>query len=147
MSPHVRKNDAGVATDNSRIGHVEKLAGDHDAVPTGLGFHLNVDLKWVRAIEHLPCPSTCGSSSFEYRLEKTVEENLDAAAGSLSLIRQLRSCKGCLGDSDRLLRRPITRFRGCGLPDSLDRKSTRLNSSHRCISYAVFCLKKKKNKT
>src|SRR5437764_4372394 len=27
-----------------------------------------------------------------------------------------------------------------------DRKSTRLNSSHRCISYAVFCLKKKKNK-
>src|SRR5437762_9987976 len=23
-----------------------------------------------------------------------------------------------------------------------DRKSTRLNSSHRCISYAVFCLKK-----
>src|SRR5437879_8654131 len=27
---------------------------------------------------------------------------------------------------------------------SRDRKSTRLNSSHRCISYAVFCLKKKK---
>src|SRR5437879_10832166 len=27
----------------------------------------------------------------------------------------------------------------------VDRKSTRLNSSHRCISYAVFCLKKKKN--
>src|SRR5256886_12992634 len=29
----------------------------------------------------------------------------------------------------------------------LDRKSTRLNSSHSQISYAVFCLKKKKNKT
>src|SRR6266481_8342553 len=28
----------------------------------------------------------------------------------------------------------------------LDRKSTRLNSSHSSISYAVFCLKKKKNK-
>src|SRR5437763_7689138 len=27
--------------------------------------------------------------------------------------------------------------------DAEDRKSTRLNSSHRCISYAVFCLKKK----
>src|SRR6195256_3322813 len=26
---------------------------------------------------------------------------------------------------------------------AVDRKSTRLNSSHRCISYAVFCLKKK----
>src|SRR5437762_9171286 len=33
---------------------------------------------------------------------------------------------------------PLTRL-GCR-----DRKSTRLNSSHRCISYAVFCLKKKK---
>src|SRR2546427_4749437 len=29
----------------------------------------------------------------------------------------------------------------------LDRKSTRLNSSHSQISYAVFCLKKKKNQT
>src|SRR5207249_7724930 len=28
---------------------------------------------------------------------------------------------------------------------SIDRKSTRLNSSHVSISYAVFCLKKKKN--
>src|SRR3712207_7162329 len=31
------------------------------------------------------------------------------------------------------------------LPDDPDRKSTRLNSSHANISYAVFCLKKKKN--
>src|SRR3712207_8119468 len=30
---------------------------------------------------------------------------------------------------------------------TLDRKSTRLNSSHANISYAVFCLKKKKNHT
>src|SRR5690625_6721627 len=29
-------------------------------------------------------------------------------------------------------------------PDDLDRKSTRLNSSHVAISYAVFCLKKKR---
>src|SRR2546430_12700853 len=29
-------------------------------------------------------------------------------------------------------------------PKNLDRKSTRLNSSHSQISYAVFCLKKKK---
>src|SRR5690242_21181072 len=32
------------------------------------------------------------------------------------------------------------------LPRVLDRKSTRLNSSHMSISYAVFCLKKKKEK-
>src|SRR5256885_10353400 len=31
-----------------------------------------------------------------------------------------------------------------GAPSSTDRKSTRLNSSHLVISYAVFCLKKKK---
>src|SRR5256886_10920818 len=31
------------------------------------------------------------------------------------------------------------------LRERLDRKSTRLNSSHSQISYAVFCLKKKKN--
>src|SRR3712207_8477201 len=40
----------------------------------------------------------------------------------------------------------------CRQPDNvvdnnLDRKSTRLNSSHANISYAVFCLKKKKNTT
>src|SRR5438876_8288757 len=32
------------------------------------------------------------------------------------------------------------------LSDHVDRKSTRLNSSHPSISYAVFCLKKKKKK-
>src|SRR2546422_2419249 len=36
--------------------------------------------------------------------------------------------------------------RGAPFPDRLlDRKSTRLNSSHGYISYAVFCLKKKKS--
>src|SRR3712207_6976741 len=34
-----------------------------------------------------------------------------------------------------------------GLAPYGDRKSTRLNSSHANISYAVFCLKKKKNTT
>src|SRR5258708_24170581 len=32
-------------------------------------------------------------------------------------------------------------------PQFTDRKSTRLNSSHQIISYAVFCLKKKKTNT
>src|SRR5260221_5132015 len=34
-----------------------------------------------------------------------------------------------------------------GLANQGDRKSTRLNSSHTVISYAVFCLKKKKKTT
>src|SRR3712207_7287830 len=43
-------------------------------------------------------------------------------------------------------RRVAPRFeeRGRALLRALDRKSTRLNSSHANISYAVFCLKKKK---
>src|SRR5436305_7046817 len=38
-------------------------------------------------------------------------------------------------------------FQGIGfaIPSNQDRKSTRLNSSHVRISYAVFCLKKKKS--
>src|SRR5688572_31845844 len=41
---------------------------------------------------------------------------------------------------NRRTERPLRRL-------AQDRKSTRLNSSHSQISYAVFCLKKKKNKT
>src|SRR2546428_13596988 len=45
----------------------------------------------------------------------------------------------------RLLRRVLTPPLAVGLDDAeRDRKSTRLNSSHDQISYAVFCLKKKK---
>src|SRR5207248_11481492 len=40
---------------------------------------------------------------------------------------------------------PKLRSMEAKLRDLGDRKSTRLNSSHRTISYAVFCLKKKKN--
>src|SRR5688572_31355594 len=40
----------------------------------------------------------------------------------------------------------IHRYRVTTIVAMLDRKSTRLNSSHSQISYAVFCLKKKKRK-
>src|SRR3712207_7936458 len=40
---------------------------------------------------------------------------------------------------------PVTRAGRSGAGDRPDRKSTRLNSSHANISYAVFCLKKKTN--
>src|SRR5438552_14184402 len=46
---------------------------------------------------------------------------------------------GCRGTGDS--RSPPTAWAICG---ERDRKSTRLNSSHQIISYAVFCLKKKK---
>src|SRR6266446_3803137 len=61
--------------------------------------------------------------------------------------RSPRYCKE-IADGDAL--RPSHRGggagRGCGRRlHHQDRKSTRLNSSHLVISYAVFCLKKKKN--
>src|SRR5690348_17783920 len=40
-------------------------------------------------------------------------------------------------------REPVEQRAGAGARALVDRKSTRLNSSHPSISYAVFCLKKK----
>src|SRR5256885_7148473 len=52
------------------------------------------------------------------------------------LSRQSGACAGCAA---RPARTPLARRERC----AGDRKSTRLNSSHLVISYAVFCLKKK----
>src|SRR5438874_10356926 len=49
-------------------------------------------------------------------------------------------------DMSRMRCSPSRRSPSC-VPPWRDRKSTRLNSSHVEISYAVFCLKKKKNTT
>src|SRR5258708_23916899 len=46
-----------------------------------------------------------------------------------------------------LLIKPLHQQNWRGVVGGEDRKSTRLNSSHQIISYAVFCLKKKKNQT
>src|SRR2546427_10625555 len=43
-------------------------------------------------------------------------------------------------------RRPVGERVPASVQEGRDRKSTRLNSSHSQISYAVFCLKKKKKK-
>src|SRR5260221_1043709 len=48
------------------------------------------------------------------------------------------------GHRGRHCRRRARRFRGRRRAAAQDRKSTRLNSSHTVISYAVFCFKKKK---
>src|SRR5437867_10504768 len=62
-----------------------------------------------------------------------------------------RSSSRC-GSSSDLERQVVSERTTClaqtaiSLRARQDRKSTRLNSSHRTISYAVFCLKKKKKK-
>src|SRR5260221_7878798 len=65
-----------------------------------------------------------------------------------TLFRSIRSraarsdCLGIERGDSRLARPRVFRYLGVGR-DFGDRKSTRLNSSHTVISYAVFCLKKK----
>src|SRR5437762_5922344 len=55
----------------------------------------------------------------------------------LTALRQL-GCDVHVGHAAENLTDP-----SCVVVSSADRKSTRLNSSHRCTSYAVFCLKTK----
>src|SRR2546430_13597229 len=57
---------------------------------------------------------------------------------ALALLLLVQNVSASVGRVDRVDR---------GDRESLDRKSTRLNSSHSQISYAVFCLKKKKQIT
>src|SRR2546421_3467462 len=65
-------------------------------------------------------------------------DEADSPRGRIELMRALEA--GELGVEDRFLTLHLDRCLGC----RGDRKSTRLNSSHDQISYAVFCLKKKK---
>src|SRR3712207_8868955 len=76
-----------------------------------------------------------------------------------SAVRRHQPARARVGDRQGLVTRrrarhglPALHVRAVGTelrlvgPATRDRKSTRLNSSHANISYAVFCLKKKKNK-
>src|SRR5205809_6036984 len=57
--------------------------------------------------------------------------------------RRVERHAGLLAERADRLQRAMQMRAGLGI----DRKSTRLNSSHGYISYAVFCLKKKKSRT
>src|SRR3712207_7916655 len=59
------------------------------------------------------------------------------------VLEPLASAEACLLDSDRDSGVVLIDVGG-GTTDVADRKSTRLNSSHANISYAVFCLQKNK---
>src|SRR5207248_11677717 len=73
--------------------------------------------------------STCGSSQGGHQRSKRSTAGAVHAVAFAARVAALAHTRRSAG-------------RGVGIAE--DRKSTRLNSSHRTISYAVFCLKKKK---
>src|SRR2546426_8990388 len=77
---------------------------------------------------------------FRSRPRQDVPERLAPTPGDARASRRL---PGGSARRDRRRARPERRRQD----DTQDRKSTRLNSSHLVISYAVFCLKKKKKQT
>src|SRR5438045_6937843 len=93
-------------------------------------------------------PRVC--SSLAEKPRSTLNSVLaDDTQGKDQPIRRLNACNFSIGACEtktmvtsrawRCERMPVT-------ASAIDRKSTRLNSSHLGISYAVFCLKKKKPK-
>src|SRR5690625_6645674 len=80
---------------------------------------------------------------------------LDAGPGQVGVARMAFALDGVVDDIHRLASAHmdgtdgVEENRGLSLVHEflLDRKNTRLNSSHAAISYAVFCLKKKKKKS
>src|SRR3712207_8696243 len=73
-----------------------------------------------------------------FRSPADAGDEVPADAGLVALDRPLPDA--ARGDGGE----PVVQPGGDGRGRGLDRKSTRLNSSHANISYAVFCLKKKK---
>src|SRR5690625_5470893 len=70
-------------------------------------------------------------------------ESFDASKTGVSVAAEVKD----FNPKDTMGRKEYSRmdrFSQFGVAASVDRKSTRLNSSHVAISYAVFCLKKKK---
>src|SRR5207248_5555085 len=85
------------------------------------------------AAARAPCPSDArvALGCYEQRYRSIV-----AGQGVAAAFAALKAGYGADPEMQRLCH---------AITHAIDRKSTRLNSSHRTISYAVFCLKKKKH--
>src|SRR5256885_506787 len=114
------------------------------------------DPKWKgKIIIRDPLASGTMRSVFGYIIARSLKQTGDTAAG-FAWLRRLDGQTKVYEQNPALVSEKIARQEGLvtiwDLPDVLisrrrDRKSTRLNSSHLVISYAVFCLKKKNSMT
>src|SRR5688572_31532759 len=88
------------------------------------------------------------STLFPYRrssdLRANVPEEKAPRAASIAACQRGPGAGVLVGGAPCETRGPNERWINDLTADGIDRKSTRLNSSHSQISYAVFCLKKKK---
>src|SRR2546430_4701795 len=93
-------------------------------------------------------PTSSGFTQFRYESNVGVPSMMNS--GSLfwnDVMPRIRTVLREPGEPPASTVTPATRPSSfCSTLDGRDRKSTRLNSSHSQISYAVFCLKKKKKK-
>src|SRR2546430_13738223 len=88
-----------------------------------------------------------GADKRDTRGSLTIRSTASATSRRIWFASGLSSSPAPPRSLQRLSRKPSVPIRRAGLPRSnSDRKSTRLNSSHSQISYAVFCLKKKKSR-
>src|SRR3989449_10192869 len=95
---------------------------------------------WVTTMWPPPAFGEC--PAFDTRTDDQVPNSPRRTSIAPSSGASLRICTSCAMMSRFI---GANRLPGEGVRQS-DRKSTRLNSSHGYISYAVFCLKKKKKK-
>src|SRR5690606_40870532 len=99
----------------------------------------------LRSLLHCCCTSASSSSNAPAPTQTSTLSLHDALPISSLDERGDRALNACERGEGIALRPPNHRHRGELEIARRDRKSTRLNSSHVKISYAVFCLKKKKD--
>src|SRR5438034_2315278 len=79
--------------------------------------------------------------SVQFQVGSTKLGHVDLLVPSETMLEEDELPKGCTVSQEAAQEKVMV----ASQKSRIDRKSTRLNSSHTVISYAVFCLKKKKN--
>src|SRR5207244_12602960 len=93
---------------------------------------------------HIPYPTLFRSSANSFSGHVLVKVSTEEIVEERCELRFVSGTRGRIDPCAEPLRVIATRIVKNAVGLGPDRKSTRLNSSHQIISYAVFCLKKKR---